>query len=223
MPSTSRPPAGPPLVYVDDLERPALTDGDRHHLDRVLRVRPGDLLTFADGSGSWRPGRMGPHLEADGAIETEPDRTNDLTVCFALVKGAKPELVVQKLTEIGIDVIVGFVADRSVVRWDDDKSSKALHRWTAVAREAGMQSRRARLPVVEPVGSFETVAQREGVRADMDGRVMAPNDCCVLIGPEGGWSDRERTAMPSSVALGSHVLRAETAAIVAGSLLARWP
>ncbi len=162
---------------------------------------------------------MGPTLEPDGAVQKEPPRTSSLTVCFALVKGAKPDLVVQKLTEVGIDVIVGFVADRSVVRWDDDKSAKALQRWTAVARESGMQSRRAWLPVIEPVGRFESVAERGGTRADMDGRKVAPSDQCVFVGPEGGWSDREREALPGSVSLGPHVLRAETAAIVAGALL----
>ena len=216
------PPVGPSLVYVADLEHPEIDDADRHHLERVLRVRVDAPITISDGRGRWRSARMGPIIRSDGDIVSVVATHSPLTVAFALVKGSKPELVVQKLTEVGIDVIVAFVAERSVVRWDDDKSDRALRRWQAVAREAGMQSRRSRLVEINPVSTFDDVVTLGGVHADMGGRPVGVADRCVLVGPEGGWSAAERERLGTPVTLGPHVLRAETAAIVAGSLLVNY-
>jgi 16S rRNA (uracil1498-N3)-methyltransferase len=159
-------------------------------------------------------------VEIDGEVEVEPAPEVELTVGFALVKGSKPELVVQKLTELGIDRIVPFAAARSVVRWDEAKSARAHERLVATAREAGMQSRRARLPAVVPPGSFAgAVAVGGAVIADRSGRPVGREDHAVLVGPEGGWETAELGAA-DAVSLADHVLRAETAAIVAGVTLA---
>ncbi len=147
--------------------------------------------------------------------------TPPITVAFALVKGAKPELVVQKLTELGVDHIRPFVAARSVVRWDESKASAALTRWRKVVIEASRQSRRAWLPEVHAVAGFAAVAALAGAhRADRGGPGMAPGVHTLLVGPEGGWDGDELAAPLPPVGLGSGVLRAETAAITAGALLA---
>jgi 16S rRNA (uracil1498-N3)-methyltransferase len=144
----------------------------------------------------------------------------DITVAFALVKGGRPELVVQKLTEIGVDRITPFVAERSIVRWDDEKGWRQHARFTKVAREAAMQSRRSWLPVVEEVTTFAAVTARRGaVLADRGGRPPSLDRPLAIVGPEGGWSDEERQVGLDSMALGTTVLRAETAAIVAGAML----
>lgn len=141
-----------------------------------------------------------------------------LTVAFALVKGQKPELVVQKLTELGIDEIVPFVAERSVVRWDAEALARNTERLRSVAREAAQQSRRTWFPTVSPVTSFAGIAARHGaVRCEMGGAPLTPEHTTVLIGPEGGWSENE-IALPV-VGLGPTVLRAETAAIAAATLM----
>lgn len=213
-------PFGKAHVFVLDLDSLALADGDHHHLSRVLRLRPGDALTASDGAGSWRRCRFGSPLEADGDIVRDDPPDPEITIAFALVKGERPEWVVQKLTEVGVDRIVPFVAERSVVRWEPDKSARHRERWTTVAREAAMQSRRSYLPVVEAVTDFGGVAGRPGAaRADRDGGRPTLRNPLLVIGPEGGWSDAERAALAPSVTLGPTVLRAETAAIVAGSAL----
>jgi 16S rRNA (uracil1498-N3)-methyltransferase len=144
----------------------------------------------------------------------------ELCVGFALTKGAKPELVVQKLTEVGIDRIVPFRAERSVVRWEDDRVGRAGQRLAAVARAAAMQSRRAWLPTVEPVATFDDPGWGGGVvLADRGGRPASGHDVTVLIGPEGGWSPAELASGRPTVAFGHTVLRAETAAIAAGVVL----
>jgi 16S rRNA (uracil1498-N3)-methyltransferase len=141
-------------------------------------------------------------------------------VAFALVKGDKPELAVQKLTELGVDRIVPFVAARSVVRWDGERAAKAQVRLAAVARAAAAQSHRPRLPVVEPLADLADLARRPGAaRADRGGAPPSLEHPTVLVGPEGGWAPEERALGLPTVALGPTVLRAETASVTAGALL----
>jgi RsmE family RNA methyltransferase len=83
-----------------------------------------------------------------------------------------------------------------------------------------MQSRRAWLPTIAGVTSFEQVAVAPAVLADLEGRRLVGSDRTVLVGPEGGWSDAEREFGIERVCLGAGVLRAETAAVVSGAFLA---
>jgi 16S rRNA (uracil1498-N3)-methyltransferase len=213
-------PAGKAHVFVSDLAALELADDDHHHLARVLRLRPGDELTASDGVGSWRRCRFGTPLEPIGAIERDEAPQPELTIAFALVKGERPEWVVQKLTEVGVDRIVPFVAERSVVHWDEGKAARNHARLVTVAREAAMQSRRSWLPAVEPVTNFDDLARRAGVAlTDRGGGPPTLAHPVLLIGPEGGWSERERGKGMAVVGLGPTVLRAETAALVAGAAL----
>jgi 16S rRNA (uracil1498-N3)-methyltransferase len=209
-------------AFVDDLDAPRLAAADHHHLARVLRLAPGSEVTIGDGSGRWRPGRLtsGADVEPAGDVVAESRPDPPVSVAFALVKGARPELTVQKLTEVGADRILPFVAARSVVRWDAAKADRQLARWTAIAREAAMQCRRTWLPLIEPVASFAQVAGRPGATlADLEGDPPSLDRPTVLVGPEGGWSAGELETGPARTRLGIHVLRAETAAITAGALL----
>ena len=211
-------------VFVDDLARPELSAPDRHHLERVLRLRPGDPVTAADGAGGWRLCRLegAGGLEPQGEVGREPRPQPNVTVAFALTKGERPEWTVQKLTEVGVDRIVPFVAERSIVRWDAGRAATHSDRWRRIAREAACQSRRTWLPEVEDLCQFADVAARPGAAlAELGGSAPSLAFPVLLIGPEGGWSDGEREAAQRlpRVELAAHVLRAETAAIVAGGLL----
>jgi 16S rRNA (uracil1498-N3)-methyltransferase len=209
-----------PLVFVEDLGAPVLSADDRHHLARVLRIRPGAALTLADGHGRWRTGVLGDDVEPTGAIQEEPASDPPLTIAFALVKGDKPELIVQKLTELGIDRIMPFRAERSVVRWDDAKAAKVVVRLRAVARSAAMQCHRPRLPQIGDVADIEVLAREPGAAlADRGGAPPSLAHRVVLVGPEGGWAPDEAALELPRMALGPHILRAETAAVAAGSLL----
>lgn len=218
----SRPPVGPTLVFVDDLQAPTLGAADHHHLTRVLRLRPGTEVTVADGAGNWRRAVLASAglLDELGPVATEPEPEPAITVAFGLTKGAKPELVVQKLTELGVQRIVGFFAARSVVVWDEAKRLRNQQRWVAVAREACMQCRRARWPLISPISEFVDVASWPGAAmAAFGGSPVTLAYPLVLIGPEGGWSDAELAVSLPRVSLGERVLRAETAAIAAAAVL----
>jgi len=209
-----------PHVLVDSVESPRLSDDDRHHLLRVLRVRDGDVLTVGDGAGNWRPCRLGVEPDPVERVFRVERPEPAIGVAFALIKGGRPELVVQKLTELGVDRIVPFVAARSVVQWDAAKAEKNGARFRRVAREAVMQCRRAWLPEVEAVASFEEVVAEPGVcLADRSGESLTLATPLVMIGPEGGWSEAEAAVSVPRVRLAESVLRAETAAIAAGVLL----
>jgi 16S rRNA (uracil1498-N3)-methyltransferase len=211
-----------PWVFVDDVETPRLLPNDRHHLERVLRVRPGDAVVVSDGAGRWREGTLGDAGAVDptGEVASSVESTPAVTVAFALTKGERPELAVQKLTELGADVIIPFAAARSVVRWDDDRAAGHVERLRRVAREASMQCRRSWLPTVEDLATFAAVTARPGAAiADAGGDPPSLDRPTILVGPEGGWTDDERTCGLPTVGLGPHVLRAETAAMAAASLL----
>jgi 16S rRNA (uracil1498-N3)-methyltransferase len=155
-----------------------------------------------------------------GEIERIPQSEPLITVAFAVVKGDRPEWAVQKLTELGVDRIVPLLAARSVVRWPPGESSGQLARLRRVAREAAVQSRRAWLPVIEGVTRFGDVVAEPGAALAHPGGVPPSLDRPVLlVGPEGGWDEHEVAAGPPLVGLGPSVLRAETAAVVAGALL----
>lgn len=211
---------GGPHVFVDDLDDPTLSADDRHHLERVLRLRAGQPLTISDGRGRWRACRYGVPLEPIDEVHVEERARPELTVGFAPVKGDRPEWVVQKLTELGIDRILVLATDRAVVRWEGERGRRQLVRLTRVAREASMQCRRCHLPDVDGILATAIAgALPTAVRADRGGRPLTAADRVVLVGPEGGWSPDEQSAVPDAVALGAHVLRAETAAVAAGTLV----
>ena len=223
-PARDAPPGAAAHAFVADLAQPELADGDRRHLERVLRLRPGQPVTVSDGDGGWRScrWRAGGDLEPAGPVEHEPRPVPPVTVGFALTKGDRPEWVVQKLTEVGVDVIVAFRAIRTVVRWDEAKAADHVGRWRRVAREAAMQSRRVRLPQVAEVASFADLVRALGSAGSLavpGGAAPSLDRPALLVGPEGGWDPAERAAGLPEVGLGPTVLRAETAAVAAGVLL----
>ena len=208
-----------PHVLVDDVDAPEPAADDRHHLERVLRLRSGDPLTVGDGAGRWRPCRFGDRVEPVGDVVTVAAPSPALAVGFAVLKGGRSETIVQKLTELGVDCIAPFTAERSVVRWDEVKTARLVERWRRVAREAAMQCRRLWLPEVEPVRAFGDLDLGGAALAVSEGRTMAAGENFVLVGPEGGWTERELAAVDRHVCLGPHIMRAETAAIAAAAVL----
>jgi 16S rRNA (uracil1498-N3)-methyltransferase len=207
-------------AFVADLHAPELSEEDRRHLERALRLRPGEDLTVSDGAGRWRLCRFGDRLEPIGEIRLDERPTPAITVALALTKGERLDWAVQKLTELGVDVIVPVSAARSVVRWDADRARHHVERLRRIARQAAMQSRRTWLPAVDDVRSFAEAAAIPGSSlADPAGLPPSLRLPVVLVAPEGGWTEEERGSGLPLVGLGPTILRAETAAVVAGTLL----
>jgi len=223
------------MVFVADPGSPVVEAADARHLLDVLRLRPGEPVIAADGAGAWVPcrvagettgrgGRSEPEsvLVPDGDLVRGPAPSPTITVAFAPVKGDRPEWVVQKLTELGVDRIVPVRAHRSVVRWEGDRAERAATRLRRVAVEAAAQSRRLYVPEVLPVTPLADLAALTGdapVLAHPGGTPPTLDHRVVAIGPEGGWDETEVAGAAGLVGLGPTVLRAETAAVAAGTLL----
>ncbi len=231
-------------VFVGDLETPVLLDDDAHHLLRVRRLRPGEVVVAADGTGRWRrcvvAGQAaGDALRPDGEVVMCPAPPYPVTVGFVPVKGDRPEWVVQKLTEAGVDRIVVLDAARAVVRWSGERQDRNLQRLRRVAHHAAAQSRRPRVPDVcgvwslrqadSAVGAAATPGQTplaqtplaQMTLADPGARLPAGLLRSMAVGPEGGWTDDELAGRPTA-SLGPAVLRAETAAVFAAVVLVAW-
>jgi 16S rRNA (uracil1498-N3)-methyltransferase len=207
-------------AFVTSLTDPVLDPDDRHHLERVLRLRAGASITVSDGQGGWRPMVLGADLSPLGDPVADPAPAPVITIAFAVVKGDRPELITRGLTEIGVDRIVPLGTARGVVRWEGDRGRGAVERLRRVVRSAGMQCRRVWLPEVTEVVAFGDAAAGAGVAMAVPGGGEPNLDRpTVLIGPEGGWAPEEQDVGLPRVDLGPHVLRTETAALVAAARL----
>jgi 16S rRNA (uracil1498-N3)-methyltransferase len=215
------------MVFVPDLSAPVLDEATAHHVADVLRLRPDDVIIASDGAGSWVRCRLSGSadrtLVVDGDVSSQPGPEPPITVGFVPTKGARPEWVAQKLTELGVDRMVPLWSRRSVVRWEGARADRVVERMRRAVREASAQSRRTRLPEVTPVMGLEELAVLEGtdpVLAHPGGGRPGLAHTVVAVGPEGGWDDEERERWGAGIGLGPTVLRSETAALAVGSVLA---
>jgi 16S rRNA (uracil1498-N3)-methyltransferase len=208
----------------------------RHYLVEVLRLAPGAEVEVFDGRGGRYAGRLDAGLETVSLGPREEARSAgvELALLFALSKGEKVELVVQKATELGATRIVPFAAERSVVRLEAAKGEERARRWRKIAEEAARQCGRSDVPEVaapSPLGAaLAALAPGTAVVLFHPGGAPlstlappAPSGIAAVVGPEGGLADEEvracERAGAARASLGPRVLRAETAAIVAVALL----
>lgn len=213
----------------------------RHAAD-VRRVKVGELVAVADGSGRVVRGPVAG-VGRGRVVVTVHERTEQpepaprFVIVQALAKGGRDLDAVEAMTEIGVDEVVAWEAERSVARATDRTAAK----WSATAREAAKQSRRPRIPVVagpvatgavvERLGSAAlAVVLHESATEALAGVSLPPNgDVVLVVGPEGGLTPREVDEFTAAGArlcrLGDTVLRTSTAGVAALSVLsalARW-
>ncbi len=211
---------------VDDPAVPVLARDDDHHLRAVLRATPGETVVVTDGAGAWAIAEVEPsgvRLVTDVTREPAPEPR---TLYLAPLKGDRSEWAVIKATELGVAAIVPLLSARVAVRFRADARAKILARWRRLAREASAQSRRVHYPTIgEPVSPHEVPG--DVAVADFAGGARWAGISAVAIGPEGGWDDGEWDQDRPRLSLGPTVLRAETAAVAAATLLAfhgaDWP
>lgn len=192
---------------------------ERHHLERVLRRAAGSAVTYTDGAGRTGAGT----LEAGRIGRGEEHRTAqppDVTIVVGLLNGAdRMRLIVEKLGELGVRRLVWLRSEYGRGR------SPAPAKVRAWAIGALQQSRGSYLlDVAGPVDWAElphglVLADKGG--ADPDDALGRPDGCTIVIGPEGGFSDREVPAGTVRIDFGPRILRTETAAIVAASAALR--
>jgi 16S rRNA (uracil1498-N3)-methyltransferase len=164
----------------------ALDGAEGRHAVTVARVRAGESLRLADGTGRVVTGIVASvgkdslTLTVDDVVDEQAPSPR-LVLVQALAKGGRDEMAVQAATEIGVDGIVPWQAARSVSRWDGPKVAKGVARWQAIAHEAAKQSIRARVPVVsDPVTTAQLAAGAAGAGAGAGGGLEAVPALVVL-------------------------------------------
>ena len=211
----------------------------------VLRMKKGDHLTLFDGTG-WEYETVIKQISADGiAVDVihkrlAPEETLHITIMQSLPKANKMDFIVQKATELGAHRMVPFHSSRSVPRLSTEKAASRIARWQSIAVEAARQCRRADVPEITGMVSFEealSLAGQEtlklifweeesgrGVKQVLrDNRHDGIRDLSVVIGPEGGFTKEEVADAAGkgflSVSLGRQVLKVETAVLTILSII----
>ncbi|GAA1144981.1 16S rRNA (uracil(1498)-N(3))-methyltransferase [Ornithinicoccus hortensis] len=231
-------------VAVDD--RFVLDGPEGRHAADVSRLGPGETVLLADGSGllarsevvERRKGELELRVQEVVSV-AEPDPR--FTLVQALAKGDRDLLAIEVGTELGVDDVVPWQADRSIVRWRGERAAKAHRKWEQTVLAATKQARRARVPGVAPLADRQAVIQRiaaadlalvlhEEATEPLAGvDLPGAGEVLLVVGPEGGISPEETQAFVDAgartVRLGSTVLRTSTAGSAAIALLsarARW-
>lgn len=218
------------------------------HAVRVRRMAPGEPVQLADGSGVVVLGRV-EAAEQDvltvliEAVDRPVVRGPRMTLAQALAKGGRDEQAIEAATELGVDSVLPWAAQHSVVQWRGDRVARSHRKWESVVAAAAKQSRRPSVPVVEPLmTSAQLVERAAGLQvillhesaetsiAELDVEALRSADRLMLVvGPEGGISDQELAALTRQggqpVTLGRNVLRSSTAGPAALAVLCsqlRW-
>ncbi|HZZ86187.1 MAG TPA: 16S rRNA (uracil(1498)-N(3))-methyltransferase [Anaeromyxobacteraceae bacterium] len=216
-------------------DRARLEPRDLHYLTGVLRLAPGAPLEVFDGEGGAFQGTLGEGEVLLGPRRAAPAPAAVIWLAFALARGEKNDLVVQKTTELGATRLLPFQAERSVVRLDAARGRERGARWRRIAEEAARQCGRAEVPAVDAPASLAEVLGR--APAGFRRLLLHPGagepfaEACqgaaegflAVTGPEGGLTEGEVEACLAAgaraVSLGPRVLRAETAALTVAALL----
>jgi 16S rRNA (uracil1498-N3)-methyltransferase len=218
----------------------AIVDGDSAaHLRRVLRVEPGQKYELSDGECLYLAeiAGFGQGTVEFSIIEPLPPRSPGACIVLyaALLKFDRFEWMIEKATELGAGRLVPLATARSEAGLEK-AALKRLPRWNRIAEESGQQCRRLRAMSVDAPLQFASAliaphAQR--LLLDEDGTAplltilrSVPGEIALLTGPEGGWTSSERAAAHTAgwlaATLGQSLLRAETAALAALSLMQGW-
>lgn len=224
-----------------------LAGSEARHAAVVLRLAAGEEVLLADTRGGAVSGRVLGAEPDDVAVEVtgrrdEPAPDPAFVLVQALAKEGRDEAAVESATELGVDVVVPWQADRSIVRWRGDKVARGRARWEGVVARAAKQSRRARWPLVEDLVTTAALAARldrpavtalvlheDAATPLADHPLPDAGELILVVGPEGGIGDGELERLTAAgatpVRLGPHVLRSSNAGPAALAVLgarSRW-
>ncbi|CAI3798428.1 16S rRNA (uracil(1498)-N(3))-methyltransferase [Pseudarthrobacter sp. MM222] len=217
---------------------------EARHAVTVKRLAVGETVDIADGAGKRLTGSVTAVAPGELTVEcaqltAEPRPDIRLVLVQALAKGDRDELAAETATELGVDAVVPWQAERSIVRWKAERAAKAHAKWASVVAAAAKQARRAWIPEVRPAvdgaglqaavaaADLAVILHEDAVRplrqvleswratVEADADAEGAREVLLIVGPEGGISPREVTRLCDAGAvtalLGHHVLRSSTA------------
>ena len=214
-----------------------LLDSDIHHIKKVMRMNINDNIEVIYDKKLYLCKIIDNYdIEIVNEINEDNELNVDVTVAIGMVKEQKFDLILQKLTELGVKEIIPLVMERSIIKLDKSKIDKKVERWNSICKEASEQSKRNIIPKVSlPMTLNELVKLNYDKKLvcsvkqkdNFINKYLQFKDeyvkMIIVIGPEGGVSDKEEEFLNNndfiSVSLGSRVLRVETAAIYVASVI----
>jgi len=227
-----------------DADRVVFDHDETHHLIRVLRLGPGEVVRAVDGRGTEYTVRLESVSPrgAQGTILARSSRPTEspcaITLAQSIPKGEKMEWIVRAATELGVTRVRPLLTERCVIRLEPGRWRERARRWQRVAKEAAKQCGRSVIPPVEPPSTLAEFleqrhaadlalclweGERRGVQEILEA-IRAPiNSALLVVGPEGGLTSDEVAALRGrgfeSGSLGPRILRAEAAGPAAVSIL----
>jgi 16S rRNA (uracil1498-N3)-methyltransferase len=226
--------------------RVTLPEAAAAHLVRVLRLREGDACVLFNGDGHDYAARLVVAGKREVAAEVlsrllvDNESPLRITLVQGIARGEKMDLILQKATELGVAAFVPVIAERTEVKLDAERTAKRMLHWSSVVASACEQSGRARLPslaLAAPLSDALSALGSDPGAADALKLILDPNGehtvsrltlegtvpVVIAVGPEGGWSPRDREQLRSAgfagLQLGPRVLRTETAGLAAIAVL----
>lgn len=232
----------PPEAFSEEMA--TIKGSEAHHIRNVLRLKCGHQIRVFNGSGLEYVATISSitnkiiNLRLEGQIASGEESLPCISIGQAILKARKMDLIIQKMTELGVFAVYPFICERSVPTGSIEKMSQKKTRWAKIALGAAKQCDRWTLPVIhdiQPLTSFLADCQKNDLKIILwektpDNnlkRVLtqspAPKTVCAIIGPEGGFSgpevDKAIQAGFTPVGLGRHILRAETATLAIISII----
>ncbi len=215
----------------------ALPEETANHLVRVMRLQEGDGCVLFNGDGNDYPatlvavGKREVQVRVDQAVPLANESSLHITLLQGVARGEKMDLILQKATELGVRAIVPVNAERTEVKLAGARAEKRVTHWNHVVQSACGQSGRAVIPTVgAPLPLAQAVASlpAETLRLTLDPQgthrlatleSTPAGGIVIAIGPEGGWSPRDRAQLAAAgfegLQLGPRILRTETAGLAA--------
>ncbi len=234
----TRSPLELPLTVGQTLPLPEET---ANHLVRVMRLREGDGCVLFNGDGHDYSATIASIskrevlVRIDSAQAVDNESPLPITLLQGIARGEKMDLILQKATELGVSAIIPVNAERTEVKLDAARAEKRIAHWRNVVGSACGQSGRARIPAISAPQSLAAATAslpEQTLRLTLDplgehrlaSLAAAPaNGVVIAIGPEGGWSPRDRQQLAEAgfqgLQLGPRILRTETAGLAAVAAL----
>lgn len=216
-----------------------LEESDIRHIKKVMRMNINDKIevVYNNKLHICEITSLDPfNIKVIEKLDEDKKTKIELTVAVALVKEQKMDLILQKLTELGVSEIIPVSMERSIVKLDKERFNKKKVRWESICKEASEQSKRTNIPIIEDIKSIKDltkedadlklVASTKEKEKLLNYYLQSIEDCAkiiMVIGPEGGISDKEEDILVSNgynrVSFGNLIFRVETATIYVASII----
>lgn len=216
-----------------------LEESDIKHIKKVMRMNINDKIevVYNNKLHICEITSLEPfNIKVIEKLDEDKKTKIELTVAVALIKEQKMDLILQKLTELGVSRIIPVSMERSIVKLDKERFNKKKVRWESICKEASEQSKRTNIPIIEDIKSIKDltkedadlklVASTKEKEKLLNYYLQSIEDCAkiiMVIGPEGGISDKEEDILVSNgynrVSFGNLIFRVETATIYVASII----